>query len=249
LELALGWPTMGVNTIKKTDKKSTGTGDLLNFHIISLFPEAFDSYIDKSIIARAIENRLIKVDFYNPKAFAIANKSGISKVDDRPYGGGPGMVIQAEPIIKSIEKVLTKKTIIKAKTLIIFLSPSGVQFDTELATTFSKKYKDIIIVCGRYEGIDARVKKVFKMVDVSVGPWVTTGGELPALIMIDVISRQIEGVLGKFDSREEARISSSEVYTRPEVLVHKNKKYKVPKVLLSGNHKEIDIWRADTDRK
>lgn len=234
---------MGVN-ISKISKK-TKKADTLNFHIISLFPESFDSYIDKSIIARAIVNKLIKVDFYNPKIFAKANKSGITKVDDRPYGGGPGMVIQAEPVIKSIEKILLKKTIIKAKTLIVFLSPSGVQFDTELATKFSKKYKDIIIVCGRYEGIDARVKKVFPMIDISVGPWVTTGGELPALIMVDVIARQVEGVLGKFESREESRISSSDVYTRPEVLIYKNKKYKVPKVLLSGNHKEIDKWKQN----
>ncbi len=232
---------MGVNT--KTKKNTGKNNTALNFHIVSLFPESFESYIDKSIIARAIENKFIQVDFYNPKKFASANKGGITKVDDRPYGGGPGMVIQAEPVIKSIEKILTKKTIVKAKTLIIFLSPSGVQFDTELATKFSKKYKDIIIVCGRYEGIDARVKKVFKMIDISVGPWVTTGGELPALIMIDVIARQVEGVLGKFESREEARVSSSEVYTRPEVLMYKNKKYKVPKVLLSGNHKEIDAYR------
>ncbi len=222
-----------------------GVNTTLNFHIVSLFPESFDSYIDKSIIARAIENKLIKVLFYNPKDFAEANKSGITKVDDRPYGGGPGMVIQAEPVIKSIEKIFSKKSIDPKKTMIVFLSPSGQQFDTELATKICKKYTDIIIVCGRYEGIDARVKKIFKMTDISVGPWVTTGGELPALIMIDVISRQVEGVLGKFESREESRVSSSEVYTRPEILIYKNKKYKVPKVLLSGNHKEIDKWRAD----
>ncbi len=238
---------MGVN-ISKISKKTKKT-DTLNFHIISLFPESFDSYIDKSIIARAIENKFIKVEFYNPKIFAVANKSGITKVDDRPYGGGPGMVIQAEPVIKSIEKIFSKKSIVKTKALIIFLSPSGVQFDTELATKFSKKYKDIIIICGRYEGIDARVKNVFKMIDVSVGPWVTTGGELPALIMIDVIARQVEGVLGKFESREESRISSSDVYTRPEVLIYKNKKYKVPKVLLSGNHKEIDKWKENCGSK
>lgn len=238
---------MGVNISKKS--KLTDKSNILNFHIISLFPESFDSYIDKSIIARAIENKYIKVDFYNPKKFAVANKSGITKVDDRPYGGGPGMVIQAEPVIKSIEKIFSKKTLVKAKTLIVFLSPSGQQFDTEIATKFSKKYKDIIIVCGRYEGIDARVKKVFKMIDISVGPWVTTGGELPALIMIDVIARQVEGVLGKFESREESRISSSDVYTRPEILIYKNKKYKVPKVLLSGNHKEIDIWRGEQGKK
>lgn len=216
----------------------------LDFHIVSLFPEAFDSYVDKSIIGRAIKNNLIKINFYNPKDFAIANASGISKVDDRPYGGGPGMVIQAEPVIKCIEEIFTQKNIDIKKCLIVFLSPSGVQFDTEIATKFSKKYKDIIIVCGRYEGIDARIKKVFKMIDVSVGPWVTTGGELPALIMIDVISRQVEGVLGKFESREETRVSSSDVYTRPEVFIYKNKKYKVPKVLLSGNHKDIDEWRS-----
>ncbi len=238
---------MGVN-ISKISKKTKKT-DTLNFHIISLFPESFDSYIDKSIIARAIEKKFIKVEFYNPKIFATPNPAGISKVDDRPYGGGPGMVIKAEPILKSVEKIFSKKTIVKTKTLIVFLSPSGVQFDTELATKFSKKYKDIIIVCGRYEGIDARVKKVFPMIDVSVGPWVTTGGELPALIMIDVIARQVEGVLGKFESREESRISSSDVYTRPEVLIYKNKKYKVPKVLLSGNHKEIDKWKENSGLK
>lgn len=237
---------MGVNTNK--NKK------VLNFHIVSLFPESFDSYIDKSIIARAIENKFIKINFYNPRDFVVPTKVQkakdipMLKVDDKPYGGGPGMVIKADPIVKSIEKILSKKTIVKTKTLIVFLSPDGEQFNTELATKFSKKYTDIIIVCGRYEGIDARVKKVFKMIDVSVGPWVTTGGELPALIMIDVISRQIEGVLGKFESREESRISSSTVYTRPEVFIYKGKKYKVPKVLLSGNHKEIDKWRLDSKK-
>lgn len=237
---------MGVNTKKNT---------ALTFHIVSLFPESFESYIDKSIIGRAIENKLIKINFYNPKDFVLPTKEqkkkeyAILKVDDRPYGGGPGMVMKAEPMIRAIEKIFSKKTIEKSKTLIVFLSPSGAQFDTELATKFSKKYTDIVIICGRYEGIDARIKKVFKMVDVSVGPWVTTGGELPALIMIDVMSRQVEGVLGKFESREEARISSSEVYTRPEVLEYKGKKYKVPKVLLSGNHKEIDKWRSGIDAK
>ena len=98
-------------------------------------------------------------------------------------------------------------------------------------------------MCGRYEGIDARIKKAFKMEDVSVGPFVLTGGELPAMVVIDSISRQVEGVLGNFDSREEERISSPDVYTRPEVIVYKNKKLRVPKVLLSGNHAEIDAWR------
>lgn len=236
---------MGVNTTNTNKKtKEGGKNNILNFHIISLFPESFDSYIDKSIIGRAIKNNLIKINFYNPKDFAEKNNAGISKVDDRPYGGGPGMIIQAEPIIKCIDKILLNENILKKTTLMVFLSPQGDQFDTNFAKKISKKYKDIIIICGRYEGIDSRVKKVFKMIDVSIGPWVTTGGELPALIMIDVISRQIEGVLGKIESLEETRIASDEMYTRPEVLIYNKKKYKVPKVLLSGNHKEIENWRA-----
>lgn len=244
---------MGVNTKKKNTVKSTK--DALNFHIISLFPESFDSYIDKSIIGRAIENKYIKITFHDPRNFVKPTKAQklkekpLLKVDDKPYGGGPGMIIKAEPILRSLEKIFKKKSIDQKKSLIVFLAPDGQQFDTELAKTYSKKYRDIVIVCGRYEGIDSRVKKVFKMVDVSVGPWVTTGGELPALIMIDVMSRQIEGVLGKIESLEESRISSGEMYTRPEVLVYKNKKYKVPKVLLSGNHKDIDNWRLNTKAK
>jgi tRNA (guanine37-N1)-methyltransferase len=108
----------------------------------------------------------------------------------------------------------------------------------------AEKYSDIIFICGRYEGIDARVKKIFKMKDYSVGPFVTTGGELPAMIMIDSISRQIEGVLGKFNSREESRDASKDVYTRPETLEFNGKKYHVPKILLSGNHKKIEGWRV-----
>lgn len=228
---------MGVNTIKKNTA--------LNFHIISLFPESFDSYINTSIIGRALEKKLIKINFYNPKDYTDSKY----RVDDRPYGGGPGMVIRVEPIVKIIDKILIKKTIDKSKTLIVFLSPQGKQFDTFIAKNLSKKYKDIIIICGRYEGVDSRIKKVFKMIDISVGPWITTGGELPALIMIDVISRQIDGVLGKIESLEESRISSDEMYTRPEIFIYKDKKYKVPKILLSGDHKKIDEWRAKTKPK
>ena len=132
---------------------------------------------------------------------------------------------------------------LKCKTKIIFFSPSGKEFNTLTAKKYSKGFKDIILVCGRYEGIDARVKKVFKMDEISIGDYVLTGGELPAMVIMDSISRQIEGVLGDIDSLEENRISSSEVYTRPETFKYKGKTYKVPKVLLSGNHKNIDTWR------
>jgi len=231
----------------------------MRFHIITLFPESFTSYLSESILARAIGEKKIKVSFYNPRDFAKITKVQKAKnkpykrVDDIPYGGGPGMIIQALPIINALESALkkiknqkskSKNKVKKSKIKIVFLSPTGKQFDTLYAKESVKKYTDIIIISGRYEGIDERVNKIFKTEKVTVGPFVLTGGELPAMIMMDCISRQIPGVLGNFDSREEERIASSEVYTRPEILEYKNRRYIVPKVLLSGNHKEIDLWRS-----
>lgn len=236
--------------------KSGKLQNTMNFHVISLFPDLVGSYLSESILARAIKEKKIKVSFYDPRDFVKANKSQKGKdkpylrVDDKPYGGGPGMILQVLPVLKAIEKALgnisrfnkqfSKKT---PKTKIIFFSPSGKKFDTAYAKVAAKKYTDIILICGRYEGIDARIKKIFKTEDISVGDYVLTGGEIPAMIVIDSISRQIEGVLGNFDSREEERVASSDVYTRPEILEYKGKKYKVPKVLLSGNHKKIEEWR------
>ncbi len=208
----------------------------MHFHVITLFPKAFSSYLGESILKRSIEDKKIRVSFYNPRDFAD-NKW--KRVDRPPYGGGPGLVIEALPVIAAIESALKKAK--KAK--IIFLSPSGKQFSNEYAKKVSKKFKHVIIVCGRYEGIDARVKKVFKMEDISVGPFVLTGGELPAMTIIDVMSRQVPGVLGNLDSLEERRVSTSEVYTRPEVFKYKNKSYKVPKILLSGHRAKIEEWK------
>ena len=208
----------------------------MNFHIITLFPESFESYFSSSIIKRAIEDKKIKVSFYNPRDFT---KDKNKRIDRKPYGGGPGMVIEALPVIKAIEKAKGKKKDVK----IYFLSPGGKQFTTEIATNVVDKHKHIIFVCGRYEGIDSRIKKVFKMEEISIGPYVITGGELASMIMVDTISRQIPGVLGAFDSREESRVASHDVYTRPESLTYKGKKYNVPKVLISGNHAKIDEHR------
>ena len=242
----------------------------MRFHVITIFPDIFDSYMNESIIGRAREKKLIDIKFYNPRDFIKAPKNNYRPVDDRPYGGGPGMVMRAEPLIKAIEKVLAGlrpakvlgsprpkfeglgQTVRKAQTQppkvkIINFSPSGKKFTTEYAKNSVKKYTDIIFICGRYEGIDARIDKIFKTENISIGDYVLTGGELPAMVLIDSISRQIKGVLGKFESLEEERISSSEVYTRPEVLKYKNKNYKVPKVLLSGNHKEIEEWKKKSN--
>ncbi|MSR72992.1 tRNA (guanosine(37)-N1)-methyltransferase TrmD [Candidatus Parcubacteria bacterium] len=213
----------------------------MTFHIITLFEDAFSSYLGESIIKRAIEDKKIRIKFYNPRDFS---DDKWRRVDQKPYGGGPGMVIQALPVVKAIAKATSKISARDKKfTKIIFLSPSGKQFTNEYAKISAKKYKNIIIISGRYEGIDARIKKIFKMEDVSVGPFVLTGGELPAMILIDCIARQVKGVLGSAQSLEESRIASPDVYTRPEVFTFKNKKYCVPKILLSGNHAKIDEWR------
>lgn len=249
----------------------------MNFHCITLFPESFDSYINESIIGRAIGEKKIKINFYNPrlevrgkyrKKWPDGNVS--MTVDERPYGGGPGMVIMAEPILRSVEKIIKKlekshvakalrdkqknlenlkpKTSqLKPKIKIVFFAPDGDQFTTDMAKTDVKKYTDIIFICGRYEGIDTRVVDILKAHKVSIGDYVLTGGELPAMVCIDCIARQIPGVLGNFNSREEERVSSHHIYTRPEVLEWKGKKYKVPPVLLSGDHKKIDQWKQGTD--
>ncbi|MCA9356343.1 MAG: tRNA (guanosine(37)-N1)-methyltransferase TrmD [Candidatus Paceibacterota bacterium] len=223
----------------------------MNFHIITLFPESFDSYLRESIIGKAIKAKKIKIYFYNPRDYVTGKyrkvwpDGNISKiVDDRPFGGGPGMIIRAEPVIKAVEKALKKANAKNgAKLQIVNFVPSGKKFTTSYAKAAAKKYTDLVLICGRYEGIDARIDKVFKTQKLSIGDYVLTGGELPAMVVIDSVSRQIKGVLGKMESLEEERVSSSEFYTRPEVLEYKGKKYKVPPVLLSGDHKKIEEWK------
>ena len=148
------------------------------------------------------------------------------------------MVLEPESILKAVGKAVGRR-----KAEIYFFDRSGTQFTNSEARVLAKKAKDIVLICGHYEGIDARVQKILKAKKISVGPYTLTGGELPAMLVVDAVSRQVPGVLGRFDSIEEERVSSSEVYTRPEVLIWKGKKYQVPKVLLSGNHAEIDRWK------
>jgi tRNA (guanine37-N1)-methyltransferase len=220
----------------------------MNFHVITIFPKLFDSYINDSIMKRAIESGKISVQFYNPRD---VTKNKHNKVDDIPYGGGPGMIMMAEPII-DIWSEITKRTLReklpltkKRKFKTILLSPGGKKFTTEYAKSTVSEYTDIIFICGRYEGIDSRVEQITGAELISIGDYVLTGGELAAMVMIDSLSRQIDGVLGNSDSLEEERISSHEMYTRPAELIYKGKKYNVPKVLTEGNHKLIDEWRKN----
>lgn len=215
----------------------------MTFHIITLFPDSFSSYINESIVARAIKDKKIKIKFYNPRDFT---KDRHKRVDQKPYGGGPGMVMEAESVLKAVEKAVGRKK--KAlpdgrQAKIIFLAPNGKQFDNSYAKKLSKNYKDVVIISGRYEGVDARVRKILKAEVLTIGPYVLTGGELPAMIILDAVARQIKGVLGNEFSIEEGRIASSDVYTRPEILKYKGKKHRVPKVLLSGHHEKINKWR------
>lgn len=148
------------------------------------------------------------------------------------------MVLEAEPLLRAAEKALGKKKKVKK----IIFSPAGAAF----STTYAKKWagsSDVLLISGRYEGVDARVKKVLKAQEISTGPYVLTGGELPAMTVIDAVARHIPDVLGKEHSLEEKRVSRSEVYTRPEVLAWGGKAYPVPKVLLSGHHADIEQWK------
>ena len=230
----------------------------MKFNIITIFPDIFNSYLNESILKRAQKNKLIDIKIHNLRDFT---KDRHKKVDDRPFGGGPGMVFKIEPLVKAI---LSLKSRVNPpaggqKSKIILFTPGGKQFDNKIAKQLAENYDNLILICGRYEGIDARVKKViydlgFKIQEISIGPYVLTGGELPAMILIDSVSRQISGVLGNIQSLEEGRYGlpvyphtkrscGVGVYTRPEVFVYKNKKYRVPKILLSGDHKKIEKWR------
>ncbi len=208
---------------------------MLHFHVVTLFPESIEPYLNASIIGRAIAAKKIKISYYDPKKFT---RDRHGRVDRRPYGGGPGMVLEPDGMLRAAQKAIGNKKGVEK----IFFATDGVVFDEVMAKELSKK-KDILFICGHYEGVDARVQKILKAKKVSVGPYVLTGGELPAATLIDAISRFVPGVLGKAESLEASRVSSPDVYTRPEVLEWKGKKHRVPKILLSGHHAKIEEWK------
>jgi tRNA (guanine37-N1)-methyltransferase len=215
---------------------------MIRFHLITLFPEACDAYLNASILGRARKNKQIAVDYQSPRDF-VDNKWG--KVDERPYGGGPGMVMTALPVIRAVKKSLARRK--KEKTALVWFSPSAPAFTNKEADKLAK-FEDIVFVCGRYEGIDDRALSALKTFGTvkkySVGEATLTGAEVPAMAIVDAVTRRLPGVLGKDESVEERRTASPAVYTRPEVLAWEGKKYTVPKVLLTGNHADIESWKA-----
>ena len=209
------------------------------FDIITIFPKIFDSYFNESILKRAQKKKLVSIKTYNPRDFT---KDKHKTVDDKPYGGGAGMVMIAEPVLRAFNSIPKKK---KSKTII--LSAKGSQFNQKLASKLAK-LDQLILISSRYEGIDERVKIALKTEEISIGPYVLTDGDAAVQVLISAITRLIPGVIKSESLKEESLKSSDKTlehphYTRPEVLTYKRKKYRVPKVLISGHHKKIEEWR------
>ncbi len=208
----------------------------MKFSVVTIFPEIAHAYMSMSILKRAVQKKLITVDIHNLRDYAD-DKHKI--VDDYPYGGGSGMVMKPEPFFRIAESLWP----VKSNRKIIVLSPKGRLFNQDLALEFSRENRNIVLFCGRYEAIDERVIQHLADDEISIGDYVLTGGELPALVIIDAVSRLLPGVLGDGHSAKEESFSWGLLdypqYTRPEAYDGMT----VPRVLLSGNHNEITVWR------
>jgi len=212
----------------------------MNFDVLTIFPEIINEYSEKSILGRAQKAGLIKISAHN---FRDCTTDKQHHVDDNSYGGGPGMVLQVQPIFDCLKKIKAEKKTKGRK--IIIMDPAGKKFDQKMAQKFAKLDR-LVLIAGRYEGFDARI---YKLADerISAGDYVLAGGELPALAIVEAVSRLIPGVLGNEDSlKEETLFDKKEYpqYTRPENF----NGWKVPKVLLSGDHKKIAEWRKKNSK-
>jgi len=212
----------------------------MRFDIITIFPKIFDSYFNESIIKRAQKRKLIKINIHNLRDFTNDKHK---TVDDKPYGGGFGMVLMVEPIYKAIKKLKNRYK----KSKIILLSPKGKKFNQEMAQKFTK-LDQLIIISGRYEGVDERVAKHIADEEISIGDYILTGGELPAMILVDAIARLIPGTIAQGSLEEESFTKNDKYkeypqYTRPEKIKINGKERRTPKVLLSGDHQKIKDWK------
>lgn len=208
----------------------------MKFHILTLFPEMFAGPLSTSIIGRGVENGLLGFELYNIRDYAVDRHR---TVDDAPYGGGAGMVMKVEPLTACLEDVLSRAP----GARVLLASPGGLPLTQKRAAALATGEEEIIVVCGRYEGIDDRVRELFSAEEFSIGDYVLTGGELAALVLVDVVGRLVPGVLGSNESAGDESFSDGLLeypqYTRPPEF----RGLKVPDVLLSGNHREIARWR------
>jgi len=232
------------------------------FDIITLFPNMIDGYCSESILGRAQKNKHIEIKAHQLRDFAAGKHK---QVDDTPYGGGPGMVMKVEPIDKAVKKIAKGRKWLKGlkgrkgseSTRVILTAASGKKF-TQADSKRLATYDQLIFICGRYEGVDARVEEYIADESLSIGDYVLTGGELPAMVMTDAIARHIPGVLGASESLNEESHAEEGVleypqYTKPETYTIKKelkkKELTVPDVLLSGHHKKIEAWRKKNQKK
>ncbi len=208
----------------------------MRFDVLTLFPELINSHMDFSIMKRASEDGIIEVVTHNPRDYTLDKHK---KVDDTPYGGGAGMVLMAQPYVDCYEGVEKKEN-----GVTLMMTPQGEPFTDKLSNELTK-YNQIIILCGHYEGYDERIRDIIKPREISIGDFVLTGGELPALCLIDSISRKIDGTLGKIESAHDDSFSDGLLeypqYTKPR----EYRGLEVPEVLLNGNHKLIDEFRQE----
>ncbi len=208
----------------------------MKFEVLTLFPEVIESYCNTSIMKRAKNSGIIDINAINPRDFTLDKHN---KVDDTPYGGGAGMVLMPQPFVDAYESIQKKEN-----SITLMLSPQGKPLNESIVLDLAK-YEQIIMLCGHYEGFDERIREIIKPTEISVGDFVLTGGELPALCVIDAVSRKIEGTLGKIESANEDSFSNGLLeysqYTRPRDF----RGYKVPEVLLNGNHKDINEFRLN----
>ena len=212
----------------------------MKFNILTLFPEMIESYCGFIILKRARENNIIEINVINPRDFTHDKHK---KVDDTPYGGGAGMVLKVEPYVEAFESLK-----MKGKSLVVMLTPQGEKFNEKLVNELSE-YDELTLLCGHYEGFDERIRNIIKPREISLGDFVLTGGELAALCLIDSVSRKIEGTLGKLESAHTDSFANGLLefpqYTKPREF----RGYKVPEVLLNGNHKEIENFRREESLK
>lgn len=211
----------------------------MKFDIITIFPQFFDSFKKEALIARAIKKKIIKISAHNLRKWTSDNHQ---TVDDRPYGGGAGMVMRADVVAKAVKSF-------KGKGRVILFSASGKKFNQATARRWSK-YRQLIFICGRYEGIDERVARHIADEEISIGDYVLFGGEVPAMVVMEAVTRLLPGAVGKEESIANESFSDEKLlehphYTRPEMLKLKGQSRRVPKVLLSGNHAKIEKWRRE----
>lgn len=232
---------------------------MITFDVITVFPKLLKPFQEESLLKRAQKKKLLHIETHNLRDWTVnkkalrqarGNSSVYRRIDDRPFGGGLGMVMKIEPIFNAVQALKAKRR--KKKVKVISFSPRGKKF-TQAAASLLAKLDHIILICGRYEGIDERVSKYIADEEYSIGDYVLMGGEIPAMAVIEATARLIPGIIGKPEFLKERKLKKAFLeypqYTRPETFIHnKGKAWKVPSILLSGNHAKIEAWRKKRGR-